>query len=432
MESKVKLKEFNHINKISGALYLPGDKSISHRSVMFSALAKGKSEIRNLSNGEDVKSTINIFRAMGINADVKNEIMTVNGLGFKGLQKSDKPLNAGNSGTTTRLLSGILAGQNFESVIIGDEYLSVRPMKRILDPLRMMGARIEASDKNTLPLRIYPVEKLDSIAYELPVASAQVKSAVLLAGLFSDEVTSVIENYPSRDHTERMLGLKTEEINGKKISYSSRNNYPDPKEYFVPSDISTAAFFIVLGLLVKNSDLVIKNVSLNKTRTGIIDILKQMGGKIFIENYKEIAGEALGDIHIRNSELRNIKIPQEIIPNIIDEIPVLSVAGLFADGDFIINNAEELRGKETDRIKALCENYKLLGLNVEEWKDGFRLSGNIKNIVPVFESYYDHRIAMAFSVLSLLLKNGGKVNNFGCVSISNPAFLEQLESITIV
>ncbi len=423
------IQEFNKINKVEGELELPGDKSISHRAVMFAAMAKGKSSISNLSNGEDVKTTQHIFEQLGAIIINKKNYIEIDGVGFKGFKKTETVLDAGNSGTTTRLLSGILAAQNFKSEIIGDESLSKRPMKRVITPLSAMGGKISASENFTLPLKIFPSENLTAIKYELPIASAQIKSAVLLAGLHLEDETSVIEKFPSRDHTERMLGLRIEENEKGRIIYSSKQNYPEAKKYFVPSDISTASFFIVLVLLSKNSFLRIKNVSLNPSRIGIINILKQMGGQIEFENEKVTAGEPYGDVLIKSSELSNIKIEEEIIPNIIDEIPILSVAGIFAEGKFEIRNAKELRGKESDRINSLCSNFKKLGLTVEEFEDGFIIDGALTNNLYTFESYEDHRIAMAFSILSLLLIDGSKVNNFNSVKISNPNFLIQLKQI---
>jgi 3-phosphoshikimate 1-carboxyvinyltransferase len=423
------IQEFNKIEKVKGTLKLPGDKSISHRSVMFASMARGTSRIYNLSNGEDVKSSQKCFIQLGAEISNKNKFFEIKGKGFKEFIKPNAPLDAGNSGTTTRLISGILIAQNFESTITGDESLSKRPMKRIIFPLTAMGGKISATEKFTLPVTISPSDRIIPINYELPVASAQVKSAVLLAGLHCEGITSVIEKLPSRDHTEKMLELKTEITADGKISYASKENYPEPKEYFVPSDISTAAFFIVLALLSKNSELRIKDVSLNETRTGILTVLKRMGAKIENENERIISGEALGDIIVRSSALNNIEIPVEIIPNIIDEIPILSIAGIFAEGEFKIKNAAELRGKETDRINAVCHNLKILGLEVEEYEDGFAFSGKIKNYSPVFESFGDHRIAMAFAILSLILQGGGKVDNFECAGISNPDFINQLKQI---
>ncbi|MEW6507302.1 MAG: 3-phosphoshikimate 1-carboxyvinyltransferase [Bacteroidota bacterium] len=422
------IQQFEKIERINGVLRLPGDKSISHRAVMFASLAKGNSVINNCSNSEDVKSTINIFSQLGIRIDVEKSRIKITGNGYKGLKSTDSELNAGNSGTTARLLCGILSAQNFKSVVTGDESLSVRPMLRVVEPLRLMGADIAASELGTLPLVIKPVNQLHAVDYKMKVASAQVKSAIILAGLHLDEETTIYESTLTRDHSERMLGLKKEFINNFTRITVSKSNYPEPFEMTIPSDISTAAFFIVLALLSKNSDLVIENVSLNSTRTGIIKLLSQMNGNIEIENENVENGEASGNVKVKPSRLQNIDIPAEIIPNIIDEVPILSVAGLFADGSFRINNAKELRLKESDRIKALCYNYRLLGLEVIEEDDGFQLSGSIKNDGGiVFESFGDHRIAMAFAVLSMLMKNGGAVNQFESVAVSNPDFIEQVK-----
>lgn len=422
-------KEFNHISGIKGELKLPGDKSISHRAVMMASLAKGNSIIKNLADGEDVISTVNCFRQLGVEIEKKGSAYVVNGRGFRGLKKPENPLNAGNSATLTRLLTGILAAQDFESIIIGDESLSGRPMKRILVPLISMGAKIISSPDLTLPLKIFPSDKLKPITYELPVASAQVKSSVLFAGLHLTKESVVIEKIPSRDHTEKMLGLRTEVLTGKRHIYVSESNYPSPKEYFIPSDISTAVFFIILTLLTNNSELHIKDITLNSSRIGILEILKKMGALIEILNEKTSSGEVYGDIIVRSSKLQNIKIDESVIPNIIDEIPAFTIAGIFAGGDFEIRNAKELRFKETDRIKAVCENLRLTGLDVEEYEDGYKISGKITNKNLNFNSYNDHRIAMTFGILSSLLENGGKVNNFDSVKISNPHFLNQLKEI---
>lgn len=424
------MQEFSKLNWVEGELVLPGDKSVSHRAVMFSCLADGESTVRNLSNGQDVRSSVACFRKLGCKVESKEGIVRIKGMGFKNFIPTTEKLDAGNSGTTSRLLSGILAMQDFKSVLIGDESLSVRPMKRVIEPLGLMGCQINATDALTLPMEFIPADNHNPITYELPVASAQVKSAILLAGLHLDEVTKVIEKIPSRNHTEVMLNLDSEIIDGKKVISVSRKNYPVPNDYIVPSDISTAAFFMVLGLLSKKSQITLKNVSLNESRTGIIKVLKAMGGNIEILDERKISGEPMGDLFISSSELKNISFDKNIIPNIIDEIPILSVAGLFAEGEFRITGAKELRTKESDRIIALCHNYKLLGLDVEEFEDGFALNGSCQiNTTPVFQSFGDHRIAMAFSILSLFLDNGGKINNFKCVDISNPNFLLQLKKI---
>ncbi|MBN1639395.1 MAG: 3-phosphoshikimate 1-carboxyvinyltransferase [Ignavibacteriales bacterium] len=423
------IKKFNKIEKVKGTLFLPGDKSISHRAVMFSCLANGKSVIHNCLLSADVQSTMKCFKSLGCEVKKEGKIIEIIGKGFKGFSAPKVELDAGNSGTTTRLITGILAAQNFQSTIIGDESLLKRPMLRITEPLMMMGAKFTTTEKGTLPITIYPVEQLEAIEYELKIPSAQIKSAILLAGLHLDETTTVIEPVATRNHTEKMLNLSTKETEvGRKI-FVSRNNYPEPKVYYIPSDISTAAFFIVLALLVKNSELKLENVLLNKTRAGIIKILQQMGADIQITNEKISSGEEVGDLIVKNSKLHNIKIEREMIPNIIDEIPILSVAGLFADGKFEIRKAKELRVKETDRISAVCNNMKKLGVLVEEFEDGFSIEGEIKNFNNEFESYGDHRIAMAFSVLSLLLDGQNNVDVFECIDVSNPEFLNQLSSI---
>ena len=423
------IQEFNKINTVKGTLTLPGDKSISHRSVMFASMANGKSEIYNSLESEDLTSTINAFRNMGCEIEIESEKITIVGKGINGLLAPKNELYMGNSGTTTRLISGVLAAQKFPTKLTGDASLSLRPMKRIIDPLKEMGADIK-SNNGLLPLEICPVEKLSPITYELPIASAQIKSCILLAGLYQGEETIVIENKRSRNHTEQMLGLKVAEEDGLRKIYSSSNYFPQTSVYNVPSDISTAAFFMVLTLLSKNSELILPNVSLNDTRVGVISVLKKMKGNIDFDNVKVINGEKRGDIIVKSSNLVNVSIPAEIIPNIIDEIPILAIAGLFAEGNFTIRNASELRHKESDRIKSVCDNLKLLGIDLIEFEDGFEFNGNPNNDKVTFESYDDHRIAMSFSILSLLLDQGGIINNFECVNISNPNFLNQLKQIS--
>ncbi len=424
------IQKFEKVNRISGELKLKGDKSISHRAVMFACMASGVSRIKNLSNSEDVKSTVKCFEKLGCGFQKENNELIVTGKGYKGFVNPASELFAGNSGTTARLMTGILAAQNFESVITGDSSLSSRPMNRIIEPLKQMGAVIKASGGGKLPLKIIPVDNLKPINYKLPVASAQVKSAVLLAGLHLEETSTVLESLQSRNHTENMLGLPVSVKDGVNLISSNRMYYPEPKDYIIPADISSAAFFIVLALLTGNSELKIKSVSLNETRDGVLRVLKQMGAEIVEENVKYIMNEKIGDLIIKSSVLHNVKIEKNLIPNLIDEIPVLSVAGIFAKGGFYINNAEELRFKESDRISGLCNNFKKLGLHVEEFRDGFSVEGEIKNKNPEFDSFGDHRIAMSLSVLSMLLKDGGEVNNFECTKISNPGFLLQIKDIT--
>ncbi|MFZ1281377.1 MAG: 3-phosphoshikimate 1-carboxyvinyltransferase [Ignavibacteriaceae bacterium] len=422
-------KRFEKIKRVSGELSLTGDKSISHRAVIFSAMASGKSMITNLSQAQDVISTMVIMHKLGASILTKDRKIIIGGMGFKEFKEPSSNLDCGNSGTSARLIAGLLAAQDFTSTLIGDESLSKRPMKRVIEPLSKMGTEFQSNENITLPLTVIPNSKFHNIDYEMPVASAQVKSSILIAGLHCDGETTVIENEQTRNHTEKMLGLSVRFENSKIISSSSSKYYPEAKEYFVPGDISTSAFHIVLTLLTPKSELILKNVSLNPTRTGFIDVLKNMGADISFVDIKTSSNEEYGDVIIKSSSLKNIQIESQIIPNIIDEIPILTIAGIFAEGDFVIGNAKELRVKESDRIKSICYNLNLLGLKVEESEDGFYVSGEIKNPKMTFESFGDHRIAMAFSILSMLLDNGGEVNGFNCVNISNPKFEEQINSI---
>lgn len=423
------IQKIEKLNSVKGTLTLPGDKSVSHRSVMFSALAKGESKIYNCLDSADVNSTIDIFRKLSVTINKTDEVITVEGCGFGGLQKPSELLDAGNSGTTSRLMSGILAVQNFESTIVGDESLSKRPMKRVIDPLTEMGAVFETNENQTLPMTIKPSENIKAIKYKLPVSSAQVKSAILLAGLHLENETIVVEGKRTRNHTENLLGLEVTELENSREIKISKKNYPSAAVYNVPSDVSTAAFFIVLALLAEDSQIELKNVLLNDTRDGIVKVVKSMGADVEVKNQKTENGEISGDLIIRSSELKNIELEPEIIPNIIDEIPILSVLGFFAAGKFVVRNAKELRVKECDRIDAVCRNFEKLGADVIEYEDGFEISGEIKGDNFRFESFDDHRIAMAFGILSMLIEQQTEINNFECVRISNPKFLEQIEKI---
>lgn len=422
-------KEFQKIKSVRGELNLAGDKSISHRAVIFSAMAKGKSQIANLSQGQDVISTMVIMHKLGASIYTKDRKVIIGGCGFKGFKNIKTELDCGNSGTSARLISGLLCAQKHTYTLVGDDSLSNRPMKRVIEPLNKMGAEFKTDENLTLPFSITPAKELKNITYEMPVASAQVKSAILIAGLHSDNETVVIENERTRNHTEQMLGLPVKNEFNKIISSSSIKYYPNPNEYFIPGDISTSAFHIVLALLTPNSELRINSVSLNPTRTGFIEVLKEMGANINYEEIKYSSNEPYGNVVVKSSQLKNIKIDAKIIPNIIDEILILTIAGIFADGDFEIRNAKELRVKESDRIKSICYNLKLLGLQVEEYDDGFVVSGEIDKSNITFESFGDHRIAMAFAILCMLSENGGEVNDFECVNISNPKFEEQINSI---
>ena len=406
-----------------GEFTVPGDKSISHRAVIIGALSNGPTEIEGFLHAADPLSTISCFHALGISTVFEEKMLRIIGKGLYGLKKCDRILDAGNSGTTIRLLTGILSGKTFSSVISGDEFLVKRPMKRIIDPLQQMGAVIRHSGSLTAPLMIDGRFPLQPITYELPIASAQVKSAVLLAGLFADGVTSVVESEPSRDHTERMLNLSSTRMNGKTVVSVTGGMPMDGRKFLVPGDPSSAAFFIVAGLILPNTEIVIRNVGLNPSRTGFLEILKKMNGNILIENGRTIGGEPVGDVVVRSSRLKsNLSVEGAIIPNIIDEIPILSVAAAFADGSFSVSGAKDLRNKESDRIAAVCSNLKRMGIDVEEFDDGFAFEPKNNFLPQEFHSYGDHRIAMAFGIAALAIDGESTIVDSECVSISFPAF----------
>ncbi len=415
---------------LKGDISVPGDKSISHRSVMIGAISDGVTKISGFLKAADPLSTISCFQSLGIEHKFENDKLFIYGKGLHGLKHSSSILDAGNSGTTIRLMSGILAGQKFSTQISGDQYLIKRPMKRILDPLIKMGAKISSTEKFTAPLTVQSVESLNAIDYELPIASAQVKSAILFAGLYTHGTTRVIEHESSRDHTERMLNLKSEKEKGKTIISINGGMKLEAREFVVPSDPSSAAFFIVAGLIVQNSELRIRNVGMNPTRIGFLSVLKQMGANIIIENEKTIGGEPLADIIVKTSSLTsNCVLRGEIIPNIIDEIPILSIAAANAIGKFEIRDAQDLRNKETDRIAAICFNLRKMGIEVNEYKDGFAFESKKDLISSEFNSFDDHRIAMSFGIAALALRRDSKILNSECVSISFPTFWESVNTL---
>lgn len=428
------MEHFSHAEKIRGELSFRGDKSISHRAVIFGALAKGISKVQNLSFSEDVASTRQIFRQLGVEITGAEGVFEIHGRGFKNFKTPEGRLDAGNSGTTARLLSGFLSNLDFETTMIGDESLSRRPMKRIIEPLKEMGCNLLPSSTSCLPMTISPSADIHPISYTLPIASAQIKSAIILSAIHLEQPTTIFEHLPSRNHTEIMLQLPVKKtISGNTIQ-ASRENYPQAFEMFVPGDISSAAFFIVLALLARDSELTITNVSLNPERSHYLSVLQQMGGKIEIEQTGASLNEPIGNIHVRSSELKNIPIAAASIPLIIDEIPALTICGLFAEGDFIIEHAAELRVKESDRITAMVKNLRRAGFSPEEFPDGFAIRerpGSELEATPTFDSFGDHRIAMAFGILSLLMKDGGTVENYSCVNISNPEFSKQLQTIIL-
>lgn len=417
------------IGPLTGEITIPSDKSISHRSIIIGALTNGKVKISNFSSCADCHSTLNIFKNLGLDVDfIDDKTLIINSK--QGLIKSDCPLDCGNSGTSMRLIAGILSGQKFNSELIGDISLSKRPMKRIIEPLSLMGAKIE-SDENKAPLKIKG-SKLTGISYESKIASAQVKSSILLAGLFASGETTVIEPYLSRNHSELMLEYFDSDIKAynsdNKFYTKIRSSFLMPKDLFIPGDISSSAFFLVASSIVKGSDVIIKNVGLNPTRTGIIDVMKQMNADIEILDYRVVNNEPIGDIRVKYSpDLKGIEIKGEIIPRLIDEIPVIVVLALCADGKTVIKDASDLKNKESDRINSLCFELNKTGADIIPTDDGFIINSNGKKQLKggaELNCYHDHRLIMSFYVASLVSKNANIINDFNWVNTSFPEFLE--------
>ena len=415
---------------IKGRLRVPGDKSISHRAVMFGAISKGITNIKGFLTGADCISTISIFKKMGIDIEIKNTDVTVKGKGLYGLSNPGEILDCGNSGTTTRLVSGILSAQNFTSVLTGDKSIQKRPMNRIIAPLTLMGADIKSND-GFAPLTITG-SSLHGIEYNSPVASAQVKSAILLAGLYADSPTTVIEPAKSRDHTELMLKKFGADLYTTK-TFATINPC---KELFatdidVPSDISSAAFFMAAAVLVPGSELILENVGINPTRDGVIKVLKDMGANIEIINSND-EFEPVADIKVSHSKLHATTIGGEIIPTLIDELPLLAAVASLAEGKTIIKDAAELKVKESNRIKVMCEELSKLGVNVVETEDGMEIEGTNKLLGNVtISTHDDHRIAMTFAILGLISEGEIKLDNKACVEISYPDFFDDLKKVNI-
>ena len=416
------------ITSMQGTIEVPADKSISHRAVMFGSLALGTTHITNFLMGADCLSTISCFRKLGIDIEINGSDVTVHGKGLHGLKASDEILDCGNSGTTVRLISGILSGQDFETTLTGDASIQKRPMKRVTLPLSQMGATIEAKDDNFCPLHIKP-HSLKGITYESPVASAQVKSAILLAGLYADSPTTVIEPFVSRDHTERMLEAlgATIKREGTKVTIMPCDEL-HAIPIVVPGDISSAAFFMVAGLITPNSDVIIKNVGVNPTRRGILDVLLEMGGDITPFNEQIVGGEPVCDLRVRSSNLHATTIGGSIIPTLIDEIPALAVAAAFATGTTVIKDAKELRVKESDRIETLYTELTKMGAKITPQPDGMIIEGGTPLKGAVLESYHDHRIAMALTIAACNASSESSLEHPECVSISFPNFFDLLKS----
>jgi len=416
--------------RIRGTIDIPGDKSISHRALLISSIAEGDSRIANVSTAADVGSTINCIQALGVEVAQKSGSLVVRGRGKKGLRQSQRFLDCGNSGTTMRLLAGILGGQEFGSELRGDQSLSQRPMKRIIEPLRLMGVDIKGSDTFTAPLRIAPVKAIRPIEYRLPIASAQVKSAVLLAGLFADGITRVIETRPTRDHTERILGLRVRKNGDQRSIEISGDVKVASREYVIPADVSSAAFFVAAALLLQDSEIHIRDVGLNPTRTAFVELLISLGGHIVRENERLESGEPVGDLIVKSSDLRGpMVIPETLVPFVIDEIPILSVMAAVAGIPFHLAGASDLRSKESDRIHSLAVNLRTMGVEVEERADGLSF-GNSHNLRGgVMDSFGDHRIAMAFGIAGLKIP-GVVIRGAECVDISFPDFWKKLSPVS--
>ena len=412
---------------LKGEITVPGDKSISHRAVMFGALSKGTTEVTNFLQGADCISTIDCFRRLGIAIENTSEKIIVHGKGLHGLTKSDKILDVGNSGTTTRLISGILAGQNFETILNGDESIQSRPMKRIMEPLSLMGADIASlRDNNCAPLRIAG-SPLHGIHYTSKVSSAQVKSCILLAGLYADGLTSVTEPSVSRNHTELMLrGFGANVVCRDKTAAIT----PDPEligqKIEVPGDISSAAYFIAAGLIVPGSEILVKNVGINPTRDGIIRVCQAMGADITLFNKREHGGEPVADILVRYSSLEATTIEGEIIPTLIDELPMIAVMACFAKGTTVIKDAAELKVKESDRIAVMVDNLSRMGAHITATDDGMIIEGGFPLHGAEIDSHLDHRIAMSFAVAALASEGETTIKDADCVKISYPNFYKEL------
>ncbi len=423
---------FKKANRLAGEITVPGDKSITHRAVMLGAIAGGRTEIHNFLYGADCLSTIDCFEKLGVRIESPKEapgVVTIYGVGLHGLQCPEATLDVGNSGTTIRLMSGILAGQEFDTVITGDGSIQRRPMLRIIEPLSMMGADISSVlDNNCAPLQIRG-KILDGIHYQSPYDSAQVKSSVLFAGLYANDRTSVTEKNVSRNHSELMIDYFGGEI------YQEGNTItvcPEPtlvgQRVVVPGDISSAAYFIAAALIVPNSEILIKNVGINPTRSGIITVVKEMGGHIEILN-ESFNGEPFADILVKSSALHGVTIEGGIVPTLIDELPIIAVLAAYADGQTIIRDAAELKVKESDRLEAIVDNLSAMGVDITATPDGMIINGGNPVKGAVIGSRLDHRIAMSFAIAALGAEGNTEIIGSECVKISYPGFYQDLDSL---
>lgn len=423
---------FTKKNSLNGEITVPGDKSISHRSIMLGSLASGITEVHGFLQGADCLSSISCFQKMGVDIenDTETNIVRIHGLGLHNLKAPTEILDVGNSGTTTRLMSGILAAQNFTSTVTGDASIQKRPMKRIIIPLSQMGADITSINGNDCaPLRIQG-KPLHGIHYQSPVASAQVKSAILLAGLYADGETSVTEPYVSRNHTELMFESFGVNIQCKGTTVTVQPaSHLEAQKIIVPGDISSAAYFIVAGLITPNSCITIKNVGINSTRDGILDVCKAMGADITLSNVNDTIGEPTADITVRTSSLKGTVIEGAVIPKLIDELPIIAILACFANGTTIIKDAQELKVKESNRIDVMVQNLSAMGADIEATDDGMIIRGGKPLHGAIIDSKLDHRIAMSFAIAGMNTEGNTEIQGAECVNISYPNFYQDLEAL---
>ncbi|WP_026679350.1 3-phosphoshikimate 1-carboxyvinyltransferase [Fictibacillus gelatini] len=423
--------KLSHVQRLKGVMKVPGDKSISHRSVMFGAIAEGKTKVTGFLPGDDCLSTIDCFRKLGVNIHQEDDYVEIDGNGIEGLKEPQEVLDVGNSGTTIRLMLGALANTPFHSCIIGDKSIAKRPMKRVTVPLTEMGVAIDGrAEGNFTPLSIRG-GNTKGIQYTSPVASGQVKSAILLAGLGAEGVTSVSEPHKSRDHTERMLqafGVNVQ-VDGLTVSIEGKQKLKGTN-IEVPGDISSAAFFLAAGAIVPESELTIQKVGMNPTRTGIIDVLQLMGADLSIENAQNEAIEPFADLHIKKSSLKGIEIGGELIPRLIDEIPIIALMATQAEGTTVIKDAAELKVKETNRIDTVVNELKKLGANIEATEDGMIIHGKTRLVASSVDSHGDHRIGMMLGIASCIATGEMTINNSDAVRVSYPGFFDQLNELS--
>lgn len=418
---------------LRGSLRVPGDKSISHRSIIFGSLAKGVTKVHDILRGEDVLSTMQVFREMGVKIEDKGDLVEIHGCGFDGLQEPQRPLDMGNSGTSMRLIAGVLAGQNFSAQMVGDDSLSKRPMDRVSLPLRQMGVEIAGQTERDLPpLTIHGNPNLKPIQYQLPIASAQVKSALIFAALQAQGESLIIEKDLTRNHTEDMLlqfggQLK---VDGKEIRVAGKQEL-QAQEVVVPGDISSAAFWLVAGLIVPNSKITLTNVGINETRTGILDVIQAMGGKLSVSEVDEVAKSAT--ITVESSELHGTEISGELIPRLIDELPIIALLATQAEGQTLIRDAEELKVKETDRIQVVADALNSMGADIQPTADGMIIQGKTPLKGASVHTYGDHRIGMMTAIAALLVKDGNvELERAEAINTSYPDFFAHLEDLVNV